>query len=286
MTTKIDEKYWDVVLTEKQQFFNVNFKAIWEYRDLIFLFVKRDITSLYKQTLLGPLWFFIQPIFTTIVFTFIFGNLAGISTEGTPQPLFYLAGITIWNYFADCLTKTSTVLRDNSNIFGKVYFPRIIMPLSIVISNLFKFFIQFTLFIILFFYYYFFKNFQYHLNFNIFLIPFLVLLVAILGLGFGMIITSVTTKYRDLVILLNFGIQLLMYATAVAYPLSSLSGKMYSIVRLNPLTCIIEAFRKCTLDKGHLSLYSLLYSILFSIVILILGFIVFNKAEKDFIDTV
>ena len=199
--------------------FDLKLKEIWAYRDLLVLMVRRDFVSFYKQTILGPLWFFIQPLFTTVIFTFVFGNLAGISTDGLPKPLFYMAGITAWNYFADCLNKTSTVFRDNAGIFGKVYFPRLIMPLSIVASNLIRFGVQMFLFLILMAYYYF-SGANFSVSWAIMLFPFVVILMALLGLGAGMIISAMTTKYRDLAFLIGFGVQLLMYATTVIYPLS------------------------------------------------------------------
>ena len=280
---------WDLVIKGHTSLFDVKFKDLWHYRDLLFLFVKRDFVSFYKQTILGPLWFFIQPIFTTIVFSFVFGNLAGISTDGIPKYLFYLAGITSWNYFSDCLTKTSTVFRDNSNIFGKVYFPRLIMPLSIVVSNLVRFGVQLLLMICMMIYFYFFPipKTSFHITTGLFLFPVLVLLMALLGLGLGLIITAMTTKYRDLTFLVTFGVQLLMYGTTVIYPLSYAKQKGYGwIVELNPMTRIIEAFRYAFLGKGEFTAFTLLNSALITILILIIGIIIFNKTEKTFVDTI
>ncbi len=276
---------WDVVLTPNKGGFNLHLEQIWRYRDLLMLFVKRDIVSFYKQTIFGPLWYFIQPIFTTIVYTFIFGNLAKLSTDGLPQPLFYMAGIMSWNYFADCLTKTSTLFKDNAAIFGKVYFPRIISPLSIIISNLLRFGIQMLLFIGMIIYYIF-QGVEFSVGFEILLLPFFVLFMAMQGLGLGMIITSMTTKYKDLSIVLPFGIQLLMYATTVIYPLSSLSGNMYWIVALNPMTFVIEGIKQSTLGAGVITVNTFGYTFLVSSVILCLGVLIFNKVEKNFIDTI
>lgn len=282
------EELWDLEIKPHNQLLDLHLKDVWHYRDLLSLLVRRDFVSFYKQTILGPVWFFIQPLFTTIIFTFVFGNLAQISTDGLPQPLFYLAGITAWNYFAECLTKTSTVFKDNANIFGKVYFPRLIMPLSIVVSNLIKFGVQMLLFLLLMAYYYF-NNAHLHPNFHLLLFPLLVLLMAGLGLGLGMIISALTTKYRDLAFLVTFGVQLLMYATTVIYPLSTAIEKYpkYAwIIKYNPMTPIIETFRYGFLGNGSFSWHSLLYCAITTIIILIFGIIIFNKVEKTFVDTV
>ena len=280
---------WDLVIKGHTSLFDVKFKDLWHYRDLLFLFVKRDFVSFYKQTVLGPLWFFIQPIFTTIVFSFVFGNLAGISTDGIPKYLFYLSGITAWAYFSDCLTKTSTVFRDNANIFGKVYFPRLIMPLSIVVSNLVRFGVQFLLLIVMMIYFYLFpvEGTSFHITTGVLLFPILVIMMALLGLGLGLIITAMTTKYRDLTFLVTFGVQLLMYATTVTYPLSYAREKGYStFVELNPMTGIIESFRYAFLGKGEFTVWSLGYSAIVTIVILCIGIVIFNKTEKNFVDTI
>jgi lipopolysaccharide transport system permease protein len=279
---------WDLIITENSSLFNFNFKDLWRYRDLLMMFVKRDFISFYKQTVLGPLWFFIQPILTTIVFSFVFGNLAGISTDGLPKYLFYLSGITAWNYFSDCLNKTSTVFRDNANIFGKVYFPRLIMPLSIVVSNLVRFGVQMVLMLLMMFYFYMFpiKECRFEVTYMMFLFPILVLLMALLGLGLGLIITAMTTKYRDLTFLVTFGVQLLMYATTVIYPLSAAPKNYKYIIEMNPMTGIIEAFRFAFLGKGEFSLWSIAYSIITTIIILFLGIIIFNKTERNFVDTI
>jgi lipopolysaccharide transport system permease protein len=280
-----DDEHWDIVIEKQSSLIDFKLNEVWRYRDLLLMFVKRDFVSFYKQTILGPLWFFIQPLFTTIIFTFVFGNLAGLSTDGLPQPLFYLAGITAWNYFADCITKTSTVFKDNANIFGKVYFPRMIIPLSIVASNLIRFGVQMLLFLAMMGYFAAVgANFQ--ITWAAVLFPILVILMALLGLGLGLIITALTTKYRDLSFLVNFGVQLLMYVTTVIYPLSAAPEKYRYFIELNPMTGIIETFRYAFLGQGHFSLRSLSYSCLVTLVIMMLGIIIFNKAEKNFVDTV
>lgn len=287
MKTTEESNDWDLVIKGHSSLFDLKFGDLWRYRDLLAMFVKRDFVSFYKQTVLGPLWFFIQPIFTTIVFSFVFGNLAGISTEGAPKYLFYLTGITSWAYFSDCLTKTSTVFRDNASIFGKVYFPRLIMPLSIVVSNLVRFGVQLLLLICMMVYFYFFPQGKFHVTPALFLFPILVLLMALLGLGLGLIITAMTTKYRDLTFLVTFGVQLLMYGTTVIYPLSYAREKGYDhIVELNPMTGIIEAFRYAFLGTGEFTAASLGYSAVVTIIILFFGIIIFNKTEKNFVDTI
>jgi lipopolysaccharide transport system permease protein len=280
-------KHWDLEIKGHSSLFDINFKDIWHYRDLLFLLVKRDFISFYKQTILGPLWFFIQPIFTTVVFTFVFGNLAGISTDNIPQPLFYLAGITAWNYFSDCLTKTSTVFKDNANIFGKVYFPRLIMPLSIVVSNLIRFGVQLLLLLFFIFYFNLFTDkFQFQFTWTLLALPFLILQMAVLGLGLGLIITALTTKYRDLAFLVSFGVQLLMYATTVIYPLSAAPEKFKFWIALNPMTTVIEMFRYALIGKGTFTSESVFFSVVVTLFITIIGIIIFNKTEKSFVDTI
>ena len=279
---------WDLVIKGHTSLFDIKFQDLWRYRDLLFMFVKRDFVSFYKQTILGPLWFFIQPIFTTIVFTFVFGNLAGISTDGLPQQLFYLTGITSWNYFSDCLTKTSTVFKDNASIFGKVYFPRLIIPLSIVVSNLVRFGVQLLLLVFMMIYFTVSPavGTDFHVTYAIAFFPLLVLLMALLGLGLGLIITAVTTKYKDLTFLVTFGVQLLMYGTTVIYPLSAAPEKYKKIIELNPMTGIIEAFRYAFLGKGEFTLSSIGYSSIVTIIVLFLGILIYNKTEKNFVDTI
>lgn len=279
------EENWDIVIQPSVGLFDVNFKEIWKYRDLLFLLVRRDFVSVYKQTVLGPLWFFIQPIFTTIIFTVVFGRVAKISTDGLPPILFYMAGITMWNYFADCLNKTSNTFTQNATIFGKVYFPRVIVPMSIVVSNLIKFGIQFLLLLSFWFYYYA-EGANIQLQKEIVLFPFLVLLMAGMGLGLGMIFSSMTTKYRDLTFLLTFGVQLLMYASPVIYPLSTLPEEYKIYILANPMTAIIEAFRYAFLGTGGFEWIHLAYSTGFTITVLIIGLLVFNQVQKSFMDTV
>ncbi len=276
---------WTLVIKGHSSLFDIKFNDLWRYRDLLLMFVKRDFVSFYKQTVLGPLWFFIQPIFTTLVFTFVFGNLAKISTDGLPQQLFYLSGITAWNYFSDCLTKTSTVFKDNAAIFGKVYFPRLIMPLSIVASNLVRFGVQLVLFLTMMAYFGI-QGANFQVTYAIFIFPLLVILMALLGLGLGLIITAMTTKYRDLSFLVTFGVQLLMYGTTVIYPLSAAPEKYKKIIELNPMTGIIEAFRFAFLGKGEFTVWSIGYSALVTIIVLFLGIVIFNKTEKNFVDTI
>ncbi|HMM80933.1 MAG TPA: ABC transporter permease [Pyrinomonadaceae bacterium] len=285
MKTITENETWDLVIEGHGQLFDLKISEVWSYRDLLLMFVKRDFVSFYKQTVFGPLWFFIQPLFTTIIFTFVFGNLAGLSTDGLPQPLFYMAGITAWNYFADCITKTSTVFKDNSQIFGKVYFPRLILPLSIVTSNLVRFGVQMLLFIGMMAYYALAGG-SFQTTWAILLFPFLVLLMACLGLGLGLMITALTTKYRDLSFLVTFGVQLLMYMTTVIYPLSAAPERYKYLIQLNPMTGIIEAFRFAFLGQGDLSLASIGYSCLITLIILFSGILIFNKTERNFVDTV
>jgi lipopolysaccharide transport system permease protein len=281
----VKEHYWDSVITPERKVFDLNLREVWQYRDLLVLFVRRDFAHLYKQTILGPLWFFIQPLLTTIMFTVVFGNLAGISTDGIPPMLFYLAGVTNWNYFADSLNKTSTTFRDNQHIFGKVYFSRLVMPISTVAFHLIKYGIQFVLFLALYFYF-FFKGAAISPNSYAFLFPLLILMLAGLGLGFGLIITSLTTKYRDMMFLVQFGVQLFMYATPVIYPLSEVPEQYRFLAILNPLTSIIETFKVGFIGVGTFEWSYLAYSFGFMIVLLLLGVVVFNRTEKTFMDTV
>tara|TARA_B100001564_G_C20501867_1_gene606594 strand:- start:39 stop:890 length:852 start_codon:yes stop_codon:yes gene_type:complete len=276
------------IIKPSSSLLELNLKEIWKYKDLLFLFVRRDFVSVYKQTVLGPLWFIIQPIFTTLVFTVVFGQLASIPTDGLPQVLFYMCGITCWSYFAECVTKTSNTFVTNSAIFGKVYFPRLILPISIILTNLLKFGIQFLLFLgILFYYLHSGSNIS--PNIYIFTLPLLLFIMAALGLGFGIIISSLTTKYRDFQFLISFGIQLFMYATPIVYPLSLAKEKLgaYSwIATANPMTSIIETMKFAFLGEGIFSWNNLAYSLTFSLVLLFLGVIVFNRVEKTFMDTV
>ena len=277
---------WDLIVKPKSSWFEFNFKEIWRYRDLLFMFVKRDIVSTYKQTILGPLWFFIQPILTALTFTIIFGNIANLSTDDKPKFLFYLAGTTCWNYFADCLNSTSGTFINNASIFGKVYFPRLISPLSVVISSVLKFLIQFLLFIGVFIVMYF-NDANLQPNKLMILIPFLVLLMGIMGLGLGIIVSSFTTKYRDLRFLISFGIQLFMYITPVILPLSQFKGIMKKVVMANPMTPIIETFKAAFLGvPKDYAINGLFYTTIFTVVVFCLAILIFNKVEKSFMDTV
>jgi lipopolysaccharide transport system permease protein len=278
---------WDLVIKPRSSIFKLNLKEVWNYRYLLVMFVKRDIVSVYKQTILGPIWFFIQPILTTIVYVVIFGNIAKISTDGLPQILFYLAGITIWNYFSEILTSTSNTFVTNANIFGKVYFPRLVLPLSKVVSGLIKFGIQFFLFALVLIYFLL-KGSAVHPDFLgiLFFTPVVLFIMAGLGLGLGLILSSLTTKYRDLTFLITFGVQLGMYATPVIYPLSAIHSKYKFIIELNPMSSLVEVFRKVYLGAGDLSWKGLSYSLGFTTVILVLGIIIFNQVEKTFMDTV
>lgn len=283
------DKEWDLVIKPKNKWFRLDLVSIWNYRDLLMLLVRRDFVSVYKQTILGPVWFFIQPIVTTLTFTIIFGSLAGISTDGIPPFLFYLSGITLWTYFADCLNKTSTTFVANAGVFGKVYFPRLVMPLSVLISNLFKLLVQLLLFMIAWIYY---LNSSYivHPHYGlVWLFPVLVIMMAFLGFGFGILISSLTTKYRDFTFLVGFGVQLMMYASPIVYPMSMINDKFpqYSkFFLLNPVTSIIEAFKYIFLGNGYLSWGALGYSFSFIMILVLLAIVIFNKVEKSFMDTV
>jgi lipopolysaccharide transport system permease protein len=277
---------WTEVIEPKRSLLDVNLKELWRYRDLIMLFVRRDFVSVYKQTVLGPLWLFIQPLFTTITFYFVFSKIAKIPTDNVDPILFYLSGITLWNYFSDCFSKTSNTFVANAGIFGKVYFPRLATPISIVISSLIKLGIQVLLFAGIALYRVYFHGAQISINETILFLPILIILMAIMGLGLGIIFSALTTKYRDLSFLLTFGIQLLMYATPIIYPLSYTSGKLHKILSYNPLTPIIENFRYAFFGIGQLDIQGLIYTSVFSITVLILGVIIFNRVEKNFMDTV
>jgi len=276
---------WDLVIKPKYDWFDLRLSAIWQYRDLLILFVKRDFISIYKQTILGPLWFFLQPVLTTLVFTLVFGKIAKIPTDGLPPVLFYMAGVVAWNYFADCLTNTSAVFLKNSNLFGKVYFPRLIVPLSIVLTSLLKFGVQFLLFLLVLLFYWYSGT---DINPNRFVVftPILLLIMAGIGLGFGMIISSLTAKYRDLQFLVSFGVQLMMYITPVVYPLSFLSEKYKWLILINPMTSVIEFFKYAYLGEGVVNFFHLVYSFCFMLVIVFAGLLVFQKIEKNFMDTV
>ena len=281
------EQGWTTEIRPKDKLLSVDFKEIWQYRDLMMLFVKRNIITQYKQTILGPLWFVIQPMMTTVMYMVVFGGIAKISTDGLPQPLFYLAGISFWQYFADCLTKTSNTFVDNAGIFGKVYFPRLVTPLSDVISNLVRFGIQFGLFLIVYLYYVIFTDAVIQPNLYALMFPVLVAMLAGLALGFGILFSSMTTKYRDLQLLLSFFVSLWMYATPVIYPLSTITNeKLCLVMQLNPLTGIVEFFKYGMLGVGNHDWWMLGYSFGFMVVLLAVGIVVFNKVQKSFMDTV
>ena len=298
MDKKETSDVWLYTISPKKSAIELNFSEIWRYRDLLLLFVKRDVITLYKQTILGPLWYFIQPLFTSFIFTLVFNNIANIETgNGIPSFLFNLAGITCWNYFSACLTGTSDTFKKNQGIFGKVYFPRVIMPMSTVLANLIKFGIQLLVFICFYIYFVFFTKDAFNVSLSIYAIylPLIVFLMGLLGLGFGMMISSMTTKYRDLTFLVGFGVQLLMYGSAVMYPLSLIQEKVSQgklphwvgfVIEFNPMTTIVELFRNMTLGVGDFSVKGLIYATIISVIVFLLGLIVFNKTEKKFIDTV
>lgn len=279
-----EKQQWTETIEANHSLFDLKLGEVWRYKDLVYMFVKRNFVSSFKQTVLGPLWFFINPIFTTVVYLVVFGNIAKLSTDGAPQILFYLAGITLWNYFSSCLTETSSVFTANASIFGKVYFPRLVMPLTIVISNLMKFGVQFALFLVVWIYYLAKGDIQ--PNIWILATPFLIILMAAFSLGIGMIFSALTTKYRDLQMLLSFGVSLLMYATPVIYPISALGGIWKKLAMYNPLTGIFECFKYGWMGVGDFNVTMLLISSLIIFVLLAIGTVVFNKVEKTFMDTV
>lgn len=276
---------WTRVIQPKSSLFDIDIKSVWRYRDLIYMYIKRDIVVQYKQTILGPIWYVVQPLFTTIMFMFVFGGIAQISTDGMPQPLFYMAGLLLWNYFSSCFTASSDIFGSNANVFGKVYFPRLVVPISAIISNLLKMLIQLVLFAV-FYVYFVFKGAPVCVNIYILLFPLFVLLVALLAMSWGLIISSLTTKYRDLKFLIAFGVQLFMYMTPIIYPLSASPEKYRWLLKLNPLTPILEAFKYSCMGCGVLSWSGLLYSIVFMMASLFLGIVIFSRQEKTFMDTV
>jgi len=278
---------WTTEIKPRSSLLSVDFKELWQYRDLYRMFVKRDIVTWYKQTILGPLWFFIQPIMTTVMFMVVFGGIAKISTDGLPQPLFYLAGICLWTYFAESLNQTSKTFIDNANVFGKVYFPRLVVPMATVTSNLIRLAIQMGLFLIVYAYYMIFTSAPIHPNLYALLTPALIAILAGLALGFGILFSSLTTKYRDLTFLLSFIVQLWMYATPVIYPLSTITDpRLKTLMQANPLSGIMEAFKYGWLGVGEFSWTTLGYSAGFAAVLLAIGIIVFNRIQKTFMDTV
>ncbi len=280
------EDQWDEVIEPTGKLLDLRLKEVWKYRDLLLLFVKRDFAAQYKQTILGPVWHLIQPIFTTAVFLLVFHSIANIDTDGINAVPFYMSGIAIWNYFSSCLTGTSNTFVANAGIFGKVYFPRLVIPLSTVLSNIIKFVIQFFLLLVVLVYFGI-KDGHFYFSITWLLVPVLVLMMAGMGLGLGIIISSLTTKYRDFAVLIGFAVQLLMYATPVAYPLSFIKGKSYEwLITANPLTPIVEAFRYAMFGKGSFDGLHLMYSGIFILITLFLGTVIFNKVERSFMDTV
>ncbi len=286
MNNNTDKESWSLVVKPQSSLLDINLAELWTYRDLLVLFVKRDILAVYKQTILGPLWFFIQPVLTALTFTLVFGHMAGLSTDGKPSFLFYLSGITCWNYFAECLNQTSNTFINNASVFGKVYFPRLIAPLSVIISSLLKFLIQFGLFLVV--YVFSIYNGQSSApNMLVLIIPLLVILMGFMGLALGILISSFTTKYRDLRFLVTFGVQLMMYATPVILPLSEFSGWMHTIVQMNPMTAIVETFKAAFLGVPPSFDYTgLIYTAIFTFMTLFVAIVAFNRVEKSFMDTV
>ena len=285
---KNDDKYWSTVIKPKSSLFSVDWGELWQYRDLAAMFVRRNITTQYKQTVLGPLWYLVQPVLTVVMYMFVFGGIAKISTDGLPQPLFYLSGVCLWGYFSDCLNRTSNTFVDNAGIFGKVYFPRLIVPIANVISNLVRFGIQLGLFLIVYLVYQLFvMPGQIHTNIYALLFPLLVVMLAGLALGFGILFSSLTTKYRDLQLLLSFFVSLWMYATPIIYPMSTVTNSYAKLaMSLNPLTGIVEAFRYGVLGVGNFSWGLLAYSFVFMVVLLLVGVVLFNRVQRSYMDTV
>lgn len=286
LTQSQSDEHWDLIIQPQRNLFDLRLGDLWRYRDLVLLFVRRDFVAVYKQTILGPLWYLIQPLLTTVTFTVIFGNIASLPTDGLPQFLFYMSGTVVWSYFAACLTKTSETFVQNAYLFGKVYFPRLVVPVSILISNLISFAIQFALFLA-FIPYFVWRGADVRVNWLwIALSPLLILIMAGMGLGLGIIVSSLTTKYRDLRFLVQFGVQLLMYATPVIYPVSSIPERFQWLIQANPMTPIVEAFRFAFLGAGTVEPVGLLYSLGFMVVVVFLGTIIFNRVEQTFMDTV
>lgn len=280
-----EKEEWTSVIRPPTGWFDVNLKELWQYRDLVKLFVYRDFVVYYKQTILGPLWWLIQPLFTSGMFTLIFGKIAKIPTDQIPPILFYMSGVIMWSYFSECLIQTSNTFITNSNMFGKVYFPRLVIPVSVVCSGIIKFSIQFSLFLV-FYFVLFFKGAPIKASFLIVLLPLLILQMAMMGLGFGIIVSSLTTKYRDLALAVNFFVQLWMYATPVVYPLSLIPAKWRIIYLLNPMTSVVESFRFLMLGVGSVTFFSVMLSISITLFALTAGIIFFSRVEKSFMDTV
>jgi len=282
------ENKWDLVIKPHRHWLDLNFKEVWRYRDLILQFVRRDIVAVYKQTLLGPVWFVVQPILTTLVFTFVFGNLAGLAPDNVPAVLFYMAGVIPWSYFSECLIKTSTTFTGNASIYGKVYFPRLVIPISVVLSSMAKFGIQLIILVIVWLYYYLKGDYDFQITAYILLLPLVVIIMAGLGLSLGILISSLTTKYRDFSFLVSFGVELLKFASTLVFPLYIIKNDLYrTIIWANPMTSVIETFRFAIMGKGaELNLAALTYSAVFMVVVFFLAALLFNKVEKSFMDTV
>ena len=282
----MQQQVWTMKIKPHEKLWHIEFREIWRYRDLIMLFVKRNIVVQYKQTVLGPLWYLIQPALTVIMNMVVFGGIAKMSTDGIPQALFYMAGNVLWFYFADCLNQTSKTFTDNQDMFGKVYFPRLVVPIATVISNLLRFAIQLGLFIVIYLYYLILGT-DVSFNAYVLLTPILVIMLAGLGLGFGILISSLTTKYRDFIFLFSFLVQLWMYATPIVYPLSMVTNNaLRMLILANPMTPIVEAFKFATLGQGYFSWLALGYSFAFMGLLLLLGIVVFNQVQRSFMDTV
>lgn len=283
---KYNPETWDLVIASSSSWWNIPFREIWRYRDLLWILLKRDYKASFRQTILGPIWFFIQPIFTTLIYTVVFNRVAKLGTDGMPPILFYLSGVILWNYFSTSITSTSNAFISNASIFGKVYFPRLIIPIAIVLSNMMKLMVQFSFFVVVFLYYLQQPGVNLQPTWHIVLFPFLFLLMGILGLSIGMLISTFTTKYRDFQYLISFGIQLLMYATPIVYPSSMVKGVWHDILVLNPMTGIVEGFRFSFLGSGSFQWGMIGYSLIFSLSLLVLAVVLFNKVEKKFMDTV
>ena len=281
----MQEENWTTIIKPKTGWFDINLKELVQYKDLIVMFVKRDFKTMYKQTILGPLWIIINPLMTTLMYTIVFGNIANISTDGLPQIVFYMLGTTVWTYFSSCLTKTSSTFTGNAAIFGKVYFPRLATPISTVISGLINFGVQFLMFLG-FMAYFMIKGSPIEPNLWILMTPLLLVQLAALALGFGIIISSMTTKYRDLAVLVTFGVQLWMYATPVVYPASQIGGKLKTLMMLNPVSPIVESFRYAFLGSGSIPWNYLGISVVTTLVVLFAGVVLFSRVEKTFMDTV
>ena len=280
-----DLTQWDTVLAPERPWFDLRLKALWAYRDLILLFVRRDFTATYQQTILGPLWYLLQPLCTTAIYALIFGFLAKVRTDGLPHILFFLSGVVAWNYFADCLTKTASTFTGNAGIFGKIYFPRLVVPISIVLTNLITFVIQFSLFLVVLLIYWA-KGAPIFPNYRVIILPLLMLQMALLGLGVGAIVSSVTTRWRDVAMLVGFGTQLWMYASSVVLPLSIIPEKLRWIFVLNPMVPIIETFRFAFLGRGVVEIWQLMVSLAVTLVIFVTGIVIFSRVERNFMDTV